>query len=50
MSTESRKLEKKLDHLRDIKRRDAVREIYGGSLAPGGGRFRRNEGHRAIIN
>ena len=30
MSTESRKLEKKLAHLRDIKRRDAVREIYGG--------------------
>jgi hypothetical protein len=35
MSTEeSRKLEKKLAHLRDIKRRDAVREIYGGKPAP----------------
>jgi len=34
MSTESRKLEKKLDHLRDIKRREAVREIYGGKPPP----------------
>ena len=34
MSTESRKLEKKVAHLRDIKRREAVRETYGGKPPP----------------